>query len=220
MPSLKIKRGTRSQLNTAASASGLAAGEPYLITDENRIAVGLSTTTYEAFGKSSEDRLELISAVAASGASSVTFTNLSSSYSHYILVCPNMYGSSNVALNMQVSTDNGSTWTSSATYNSIGYKLEGSLAYNQNVSQTSMALATYCGSSTVKACAYALIFGAGLAQKFMVTWESYYGNAASGAGYYYKTYNTNHNTTAVNALKLYPASGTLTGDFCLYGVKK
>ncbi len=54
MVSIRIKRGTRAQLNAAAAASGLAVGEPYLITDENRIAVGLTTSTYEAMAKSSE----------------------------------------------------------------------------------------------------------------------------------------------------------------------
>ena len=54
MPSLRIKRGTRSQLNTAASGSGLKAGEPYLITDESRIAVGLTAATYQDFLKVGE----------------------------------------------------------------------------------------------------------------------------------------------------------------------
>ena len=43
---IQIKRGTRAQLNAAASANGLQMGEPYLITDEGRLAVGLSPTTY------------------------------------------------------------------------------------------------------------------------------------------------------------------------------
>lgn len=46
MPKVLIKRGTRAQLNTAASSSALLAGEVYLITDENRLAVGLTTSTY------------------------------------------------------------------------------------------------------------------------------------------------------------------------------
>lgn len=46
---IKIKRGTRAQLNAAAAANGLAAGEPYLITDENRLAVGLSASTYAEY---------------------------------------------------------------------------------------------------------------------------------------------------------------------------
>lgn len=46
---IKIKRGTRSQLNAAAAANGLAAGEPYLITDENRLAIGLTVSTYAEY---------------------------------------------------------------------------------------------------------------------------------------------------------------------------
>lgn len=54
MTSLRIKRGTRAQLNSAASGSGLNAGEPYLITDESRFAVGLTTATYQDFLKVGE----------------------------------------------------------------------------------------------------------------------------------------------------------------------
>ncbi len=46
---IKIKRGTRAQLNAAASANGLATGEPYLITDENRLAIGLTVSTYAEY---------------------------------------------------------------------------------------------------------------------------------------------------------------------------
>lgn len=46
MPKVLIKRGTRSQLNAAAGASGLNAGELYLITDEGKLAVGTSASAY------------------------------------------------------------------------------------------------------------------------------------------------------------------------------
>ena len=49
MPSLKIKRGTRAQLKAAAVNGTLVEGEPYLITDEGKVAVGLTTTTYQAY---------------------------------------------------------------------------------------------------------------------------------------------------------------------------
>lgn len=43
----RVKRGTKSQLNTAAGSSGLAAGEPYLITDEGgRLAVGTAGNAF------------------------------------------------------------------------------------------------------------------------------------------------------------------------------
>lgn len=46
--SIRIKRGTRAQLDTAKTAGTLAAGEPYLITDQNRPAVGTATNAYAA----------------------------------------------------------------------------------------------------------------------------------------------------------------------------
>jgi hypothetical protein len=52
---IRVKRGSRAQLNTAATANQLMAGEPYLITDEGRFAVGRSASTYETFGKQSEN---------------------------------------------------------------------------------------------------------------------------------------------------------------------
>lgn len=54
MPSIYIKRGTRAQLDAAAAAGQLAAGELYLITDEARLAVGLSASSYQALAKESE----------------------------------------------------------------------------------------------------------------------------------------------------------------------
>lgn len=54
MSSLKIKRGSYAQLAAAATADQLKEGEPYLISDQGRIAVGTSTSTFEVFAKLSE----------------------------------------------------------------------------------------------------------------------------------------------------------------------
>jgi hypothetical protein len=51
---LKLKRGTRAQLNAGVSGNLLNLGEPYLITDEGRIAVGTGSNSYATFAKSSE----------------------------------------------------------------------------------------------------------------------------------------------------------------------
>lgn len=51
---IKVLRTTRANLNASASAVGLLGGEPYLITDESRLAVGLTTSTYMDFAKLSE----------------------------------------------------------------------------------------------------------------------------------------------------------------------
>lgn len=52
--SIQIKRGTRSQIDSLAIQRGLLPGEPLLITDENRLAIATSTTTYESMAKLSE----------------------------------------------------------------------------------------------------------------------------------------------------------------------
>lgn len=45
---------TRSALNTTASEGGIVVNEVYRITDEDRLAVGLSSAAYETFAKESE----------------------------------------------------------------------------------------------------------------------------------------------------------------------
>jgi hypothetical protein len=49
---IRVKRGTRAQLAAAAAANALAAGEPYLITDEGVLAVGTAAGTYADTGAS------------------------------------------------------------------------------------------------------------------------------------------------------------------------
>ena len=53
MATIKVKRGTRSAINTAASASGLNQGELYLITDEDVLAVGTAASSYTDVNSSS-----------------------------------------------------------------------------------------------------------------------------------------------------------------------
>ena len=53
MATIKVKRGTRSAINTAASASGLNQGELYLITDEDVLAVGTAAGSYTDVNSSS-----------------------------------------------------------------------------------------------------------------------------------------------------------------------
>lgn len=51
---IQIKRGTRAQIEAAKASGQLLDGEPYLITDENRIAVGVSSSGYSSFAKLEE----------------------------------------------------------------------------------------------------------------------------------------------------------------------
>ena len=63
---LKIKRGSRAQLEGAKTNNSLNLGEPYLITDEGRIAIGTGSNTYVDFAKASEAVLDAdLTAIAA-----------------------------------------------------------------------------------------------------------------------------------------------------------
>jgi hypothetical protein len=57
MATIQLKRGTRAQIDTAMAASQLAAGEPYLVTDERCLAVGTGTNAYALAGKPTIDQI-------------------------------------------------------------------------------------------------------------------------------------------------------------------
>ena len=52
--SITIKRGTRAQIEAAAGSASLSIAEPYLITDEDRLAVGTRDRAFVALAKQSE----------------------------------------------------------------------------------------------------------------------------------------------------------------------
>ena len=51
---IRFKRGTRAQINAAAAANGLVAGEPYLITDEARFALASANNAFQGFLRQDE----------------------------------------------------------------------------------------------------------------------------------------------------------------------
>lgn len=78
---LRIKRGTRAQINAAKAANGLAAGEPYLVTDEDgRLELGTAANTSTAMATKAEvDSKTLVSGTnikTVNGASLVGAGNL------------------------------------------------------------------------------------------------------------------------------------------------
>lgn len=54
MTRIQLKRGTRAQLDAAAADALLAVGEPYLITDEGRLAVAMTVSTFTVMLKEGE----------------------------------------------------------------------------------------------------------------------------------------------------------------------
>lgn len=59
---LKILRTTRANLNTQAAANNLLVGEPYFITDEDKIAIGTAVNAYRVFQKESKVSVKVGSA--------------------------------------------------------------------------------------------------------------------------------------------------------------
>ena len=54
MPSVQQLRGPLAALTALAAGGGLLPGQVYLLTDQSRLAVALTTTTFETFAKLSE----------------------------------------------------------------------------------------------------------------------------------------------------------------------
>jgi hypothetical protein len=54
MPSVAHKRGTRAQIDAAATANGLKVGEVYLLTDEARLTVGTAANAHQPLAKQGE----------------------------------------------------------------------------------------------------------------------------------------------------------------------
>lgn len=54
MPSIAHKRGTRAQIDAAATANALKAGEVYLISDEARLTVGTAPNAHQPLAKEGE----------------------------------------------------------------------------------------------------------------------------------------------------------------------
>jgi hypothetical protein len=51
---LQLRRGTRAELDSLALVNGLLVGEPFLLTDEARIAVAITVSTYQTYAKEGE----------------------------------------------------------------------------------------------------------------------------------------------------------------------
>lgn len=198
--------------DSAGAVTWLTAGSGLSITDTTLATTGGSAA------------LVLIQAQAASGASQVDFTTgISSTYDTYIIECADVTSSvAGAALRLRVSEDSGSTWKSGAS----------DYAFAQIYAGTSSALARYSNAATTY---ISLISDFGIQNgvsgtvkfwspsqssrkkkffsEFSLEQPSEY-VTTTGSGFYIGSNN------AINGVRLYPASGTISGGFCLYGVSK
>lgn len=80
MPTVRHARGTRAALNALASSGLLVPWQLYVLSDENRVAIATSTSTYQAFAKEGEGggaaySAQLVFANAIYGEGMVTVAN-------------------------------------------------------------------------------------------------------------------------------------------------
>lgn len=165
-----------------------------------------ATTTYE-----------LISTSNASGASTVDFTGLSTTYMAYVVEASGIYLSSTTTFFARTSSNNGSSWDSGATdygYSTIsvdtGSTVGGSSAQSSAISLGSISTSTYGNYFTLR------LINAGVSRPAAIDATT---GIAVPVGQHTRTVGFRSTTTAVNGLRLYPSTGTVTGTFKLYGVR-
>jgi hypothetical protein len=181
-------------------------------------------TTQTTAATSGSGGLVLLATVNASGASSVTFgsTYITSTYNKYVIEFDSLLAATSAEnLELQVSSNNGSTWqTSGYSYSGYGYNQATGTIYSASTTGTYIDIADgetltntahNVASGTIK---FASPSGA---DKTMFDYKlSGYDNsnaifAASGGGFY-------NTAGAMNAIKIFMHSGNLSGNFHLYGL--
>lgn len=163
--------------------------------------------------------LTLISTTTASSSSSVVFSSLSpTAYHYYQVVAKGVTASGISNFEMQVSTDNGSTFVTSTTYESQagGFGTSSYEAFRVNNGDRIGISGIYGNGYTGHL--YINLFPNVAGQYFSangLNWAGEYFNTQTG-GMFSGT--NDASTTAVNAIRLKLNSGTFSGIFKLYGV--
>lgn len=168
--------------------------------------------TYPAAGP----KYELISTTVASGASSLNFTDLSNTYSEYIVISRNFIATNNTAINVRTSTNNGTSYDS-GTNNYVlsqmrvdtGGTISGFTTQFTEI-QTGFTWTTNPNYFRLH------LVNAGISTYPIV--ETTIGLTVPNAQHA-RTIGWRQSTTAINAMRVFPSAGTISGTFYLYGVR-
>jgi hypothetical protein len=163
-------------------------------------------------------KYELIATVNASGASTVDFTGLSSTYAAYEVVMTGLYASTDILdLLVRTSSNNGVSFDSSAGNYAINYVLVndsgGVSGASNSPAQINMG---FIHSSSYGIYASLKLVNAGVSRPFGMEWTL--GSYLSQI-YHWRGVALRKSNTAVNAIRLFPSGGTITGTFKLYGIR-
>lgn len=166
----------------------------------------------------STGQLVLISTANASGASTVDFTGLSSTYIAYVLYVSGLYASTGSAtLQLRTTSNGGSTWDSGAGNYAYNYVFINNSGTVTGTSTTSTSIATGLLQDSTYGDHFTLTLNnPGVSRPASVEWTL---GTYITSGYQYRGIGFRVSTTAIDGLRLLPSTGTLTGTFKLYGVK-
>lgn len=171
-----------------------------------------------SFASVAASKYELITTVNASGASSVDFTGLSSDYAAYEVVMTGLYASTDfLFLYLRTSSNNGVSFDSAAgNYASNNVLVNDSGTVTGESTSPSQINLGFIHSNSYGIYSSLKLVNAGVSRPFGLEWTqgSYLSNL-----YHYRGVGMRKSNTAVNAIRLFLASGTLTGTFKLYGIR-
>lgn len=164
----------------------------------------------------SDGNLVLLSSQQASGASILEFKSvITSKYNDYVLRCSGVTGSGVANLLSQYSTDNGSTYLAGGNYNGAGFQSshDSGAFFAQNGQDQIIIIQDMSGVCQYAYCNY---FGINLNLQPFVTISC----GTSAVANYWQYQYVYSSSIIVNAFKIYPNAGTISGSFNLYGVQK
>ena len=170
-----------------------------------------------SFASVTASKYELITTVTAAAAATVDFTGLSSDYVAYQLFVTGLFASGAVNPSIRTSSNNGVSYDSAAgnyIYNYVFINSAGTVS-GVSLAATSI-IAGIIADSTFGHSLSLTIVNPGVSRPASIEWTlgSYVttGNQYRGVGF-------RASTTAINAFRIFPSAGTMTGTFKLYGIK-
>lgn len=190
-------------------------GDSVLYNDELWLALTVNTGVTPVEGAnwrnlSVPSTFALITSVTASGASAVDFTNLSSDYSEYIILGRSLAGSTFINLRLRASVNNGVAFDSTTNYWDQFITADASSV--SATSQLNSFLRIGSLNSTDNSFKLSLR-NIGVTRRLFI-------EGSVGRIQFLEHFSGARNlTTAVNAIRIYPDTGTISGTFYLYGVK-
>lgn len=159
--------------------------------------------------------LILLATINASAAASVAFsaTYITSTYNKYVIEIDSLHGSVGGAdLLMTISTNNGSTYLSANYVTNALYISGGALFPGGGLTSSFDLLANQGLSGSVATGQMTIVFSPTASAEFIMEWRGNVGGVTFVGG------GNNSSQITVNNIKITPSTGTVTGNFHLYGI--